>query len=632
MEYLEKSPDGKSQQGERISSRKACAQKKRNKLIVVSFGLSAVFSLCLAFLPSNQKALTIAASISTYWVIEFVIVASIALLIKIYGKEWLGLVREKRNWLVFLLVLLSAVYLFTRESPGFKIYFDEPALSNLALNIHETREAIITGSSHNEIEFTGAARLSKRPGMYPVLLANVHDLLGFRVSNAFYLNGILTLTLIALVFHIIVRFADRRAGIISIVIISASPIIATNASGGGFDLLNANLIMASLAVAINYSKNPSKEKQSLLFLTAVALSNTRYESFIYVLPVAGVVLYASWRDKRLYASWFQCVVPILFIPIVWIQRLSIVDSSNWYQNQSDQGIFSVHYIWLNLKGALIFFFKPDASLANNPVIAIVAVASVFLIIGNLAKRMNTLPQVETKTLPTLLFFGCLIIHTLLMLAYFWGSFADPVASRLAIPLSLFLIIVAALGIRILEKEKTSLVTTIFLVIAFLYSTSIYAKHSYTKNNAIPDYMEFILNHHNNLEKGNYLYISRFQTFLELYEINNVSVNQANLHTEKIVEHSPIGLGTYDAIFAIQLLYIDPSNENRMKRYLPGWELSARIEMQIEEEKSFVPYNYIRISRVVEFGEHAPIIPPYPYDRHFQPISGETSKQWQQSLP
>ena len=80
--------------------------------------------------------------------------------------------------------------------------------------------------------------MDKRQLFFPFLVSILHDLIGYRPSNAFVLNGILVFVFLPLVNAAGRRLAGRMAGWLGVVLFAGLPLLAQNATGGGFELLN----------------------------------------------------------------------------------------------------------------------------------------------------------------------------------------------------------------------------------------------------------------------------------------------------------------------------------------------------------------------------------------------------------
>ncbi len=604
----------------------------KQRLQAILFASSAIVSIVAAFLLSHSEIIQNAISLFSYWAAQLIIICTLVWLVSLYHKKLVGSELWRRNWPLLLAIFAGTLFLYTRDEAGFKIYFDEPLLSNIALNIHESREAVATGSSLHSVDHASVSTLDKRPAMFPTLLANVHDLFGYRIVNAFYLNGFITFAFLLLIYSTTRKIADRKAGYISIALCISSPLIAANSNGGGFDMLNSTLILAIFLVAIEFAKSPSKEKQTLLFLLAAAVANTRYESFIYILPVAATSIFVSFRNGKIYTQYAQSLIPILLVPAVWVQKESITKLEHWHQNENLSGIFSLIYIPKNLGEAFKFFLISSENYPTNTLISIVSTASCAYILIKILGRKNSQKNEQSKSVILVFFLLGLLVYLGLVFSYFWSSFTDPVASRLALPIIILMIITSSFGLRNVSTSKYKFLTPIAILLIVLNSLPNYAKSSYSENNAIPDYLSWIVSDKKEKQDENPLYISRFQSYLELHSINNISINQANAGYDRIAMHSPNRLGTYSAIYAVQLLYIDPNDSSATKKPLPGWELSQNYKLETDKEISFLPFNYIRISRVLDINFNEPTIDPYPYDKFSFPISEASKEGWLNSLP
>ncbi|MEI6862151.1 MAG: hypothetical protein WCL04_07850, partial [Verrucomicrobiota bacterium] len=101
--------------------------------------------------------------------------------------------------------------------------------------------------------------------------------------------------------------------------------------------------------------------QEALVLGAVLLAYSRYESVIFLLPVAALVLWAWWRDGRVTLTWPVILAPLLMLPWLWQHRVFSVNPEAW-ELASAPGAdtpFALHYFADNLGSALKFFFDAD---------------------------------------------------------------------------------------------------------------------------------------------------------------------------------------------------------------------------------------------------------------------------------
>src|SRR5690606_24632616 len=134
---------------------------------------------------------------------------------------------------------------------------------------------------------------------FPLLLSFCHDLAGYRPENVFVLNGLLSFLLLYCTGRIARRLGQSElAGILAVVLLGGLPLLALNATGGGFEVLNLLMIVTTLGLGWRYVEHPSSRTLSAFVLSGVLLAQTRYESALFI-PVVGIlILLGWWRSKK----------------------------------------------------------------------------------------------------------------------------------------------------------------------------------------------------------------------------------------------------------------------------------------------------------------------------------------------
>ena len=94
--------------------------------------------------------------------------------------------------------------------------------------------------------------MDKRQLFFPFLVSILHDLTGYRPENAFVLNGILTFVFLGLVNAAGRKLAGRTAGWLGVALFAGLPLLGQNATGGGFELLNLVMILATMLLGARY--------------------------------------------------------------------------------------------------------------------------------------------------------------------------------------------------------------------------------------------------------------------------------------------------------------------------------------------------------------------------------------------
>jgi|GEM_PF-2358993 hypothetical protein len=218
-------------------------------------------------------------------------------LLKKEGYLWLW----DRKYLLAALVILGAwLVMQLGEEKNFKILEDEPVLINTSRMMHFHREVYVVSNAKqvDGVYFT-EGYVDKRPNFFPFLVCTLHDLTGYRVENAFYLNSFLTLAMFVLAWVVASKIAGQAAGLVSVGLLASIPLIWHQSSGAGFEILNLVMILLTIKVAMDYLERPTSRMLSALWLTAIMLSQVRYESALFLIPV-GIVALMGWSlsDKK----------------------------------------------------------------------------------------------------------------------------------------------------------------------------------------------------------------------------------------------------------------------------------------------------------------------------------------------
>ncbi|MBT3483241.1 MAG: hypothetical protein HN457_17605 [Opitutales bacterium] len=531
-----------------------------------------------------------------YWFILATAILFACLVAKNYGSNICSWFLDKKQWPVIAFAFVATIFLYTREGGGFKITFDEHTISNVAKSLHFERLAIYRESSLPGIENTYA--IDKRPILFQFLLATVHDIFGYSISNAFYLNGFLTGILLLLLFSCVSKLYDQRAGWFVILLTCCSPLIGQNASGGGLEIINLVGIISCFLLAQKYADNPHLiGRFSCLIVAAALFSHARYESPFLVLPVIATISMHWIRLKFTQISWPAVVVPLIFISIAWQHSYTAsFESFNQYKYDTD-GLFSLSYMSTNLGHATNFLFTSNKFSSNSPLIAVLGITGLVSIISFNLTRFKAW-SAKCKELHTAQIFGVAIVaEFILILGFTYGQLDDPIVTRLGMPFLVLILICAGLSLSMLQSVRSKLKPAIYILIAicFIYALPLYSNHLYTKNNKVLESMEWIMAHHKKLPKGNYLYISKYPQEMSLNQIGSISLRRSLTKIEQLKLHKDIK--TYDDIFVVQSLKFIMKDGTIQTTLLSGNDIGPWFELDTIDEISLTPYNLIRLSRI-----------------------------------
>ncbi|HEY5229010.1 MAG TPA: glycosyltransferase family 39 protein, partial [Opitutaceae bacterium] len=200
-----------------------------------------------------------------------------------------------------------------------KILFDEFVIQGTAYEMHATKHVSTLLRAYN----IGGTWLSidtyldKRPYFFPFLVSLLHDFTGYRVANMFALNVACAAALLGLLYWFTREIAGRPQALLAVAMMAMLPLFGQNASGAGMDLHNLTMIALVGCLGVLYLRVPDGDRLSLFVLAAVLLSESRYESAIFMIPTAAIVLVGWFRAGRAVLPWAAIAAPLFMIPFAW---------------------------------------------------------------------------------------------------------------------------------------------------------------------------------------------------------------------------------------------------------------------------------------------------------------------------
>ncbi len=560
--------------------------------LVVALGATAIGFW--SYSPSEGKELFIQFG---YWNILGLFAISMSVLGFQYGSQLKAFVLNRRNWLSIACCFAVALFLYTRDTPSFKIVTDELLLSNTAKTMHQDREPLYKETAL--FGYDAPSQVDKRPLLFPFLLSAVHDITGYRSQNAFYLNGALCFLFLLLLFSLLQRLHSSTAGYFGLLLAAATPLLEQNASNGGFETLNLIGILIVTLTGMEYWKTPN-EKHLACFLFSTALfSHVRYESPFLVLPAAIIVALVWLREKKISLPWHCIIIPLFFIPIAWQQRFVAIEPAYWQYKAEGDGAFSPLYLFENLGHATSFLFTPLRYAPNNPVSGAIGTLSAFIILSLFLTRRSQWAKADSSKTAAWIFGLAIIAETLLILGFTYGQLDDPIVSRLGLPLVLLTIVCGAIVLTTLSRKSYSskLVAYALMFSAFIFALTKYAKLEYNPSTLMRDRFAWVMSHHEKLPQGKYLYISDLTHLFELEQIENISHKRAYTRPAEVKLHRDFG--TYDDVFVVQYGFSQPDGDRISKELLNGNEIGDSYKLETIDETQNSPLNFIRLSRVTD---------------------------------
>lgn len=349
-----------------------------------------------------------------------------------------------RHWPALLIILLASGYLHLNIDRGFKILYDEHTLNSTAMSFHKEGRAFVQVGSHRmdgEV-ITTAGFVDKRPLLFPFIISCLHQVTGYRATNAFWLNSGLTCLLLTLTYWIVQQICNRRYGILSVILFTSLPLLAQNTTGGGYELLNLCLIAALILSSIRYLKNDNSDGLNLVILTSVLLASTRYESLLYTLVPVMLWTLKTIQSQQIKLTWMACFSPLLLItPLL---SYAIFKSDNRFIQTTSDNFFSLQHLPSNLQAAGHYLFDLQGDFSNSILLSTLGCLSVCILIYFLIKRSHKIQIAPHHNYALVAVASIISINTSLALTCYWGAWTDPATSRFALPLQFVLAILPSL--------------------------------------------------------------------------------------------------------------------------------------------------------------------------------------------
>ncbi|HVT73987.1 MAG TPA: glycosyltransferase family 39 protein [Lacunisphaera sp.] len=574
----------------------------------ILFGLIVALAVVFGFVSYHQAPAEAVALVKKYgyWQILLVTVLFILCAVRSLRTEAAAGGRNWRSWLgPVALVLAGTAFLHLQERHEFKMVMDEVVLQDTAMRMHFEREAAATVRGYDLAgNFTALhVYVDKRPLFFPFLLSVLHDLTGYRVSNAFVLNGLLTAVFVALVFLVGRRLAGLSAGVAAVLLVVSIPLVHQNVASSGFELLNLVMILAALWFGMRYVERPDTDRLGAFVLAGILLAQTRYESALFILPVGIVILYQWWRQRAVDLSWPVLVAPLLLVIVPLHFNVFKVASATWQLNDipGSDTPFSPRFFYDNVAHAMNFFLATDGSQPNSLLVSLLGVVGVAFFVLVLYREHRELFRHQAALAVFCIFMLGLMLHTVLMLCYFWGQFDDIIIRRLSLPSHLLLILTFLFVFPRLVSHRARwqsllAVTGVFIIGFTLPSV---AMHRYTQENFAARTNAWLSDFIDGLGDDSALAVdggSGLQWFI--HRKSSIPVDTLARSPENYAFH--FRNHSFAHFFAVQRIGVDfehgtlfPSMDD---------DLGDGVTLEPVAEKIFSPVYRIRISRVTAVDE------------------------------
>lgn len=583
----------------------------RNRLVWLLLGLGIAAVIVGRFVLTTEQALTVV-SRGGYWLMlaNFGLFgAAVWRLVRRHGSGWRP---ERADWGAAALVVACSVLWAAHERHGFKILADEELLLGTSMGIHYDREI---GYPARASDVTGPLQLNlkvldKRPYFFPFLVALTHDLTGYRPANAFWLNTVLGAVFLGLVYVLGWQVARSRwAGALLVLLFAGLPLAAQQAAGGGFELLNLVMILAVLLAARRYAAAPDEAALEVLCLGAALLALTRYESVVFVFPVAALVLWGWARAGRVILTWPVVAVPVFLLPYVLQNRVFAANPATWELGsiKGADTVFAFHYVPDNLGHALAFFFSTDGYQANSVYFAALGLAALPFLLLLTVRTLRASRDAAANAADVggaFITLGLFVIAALLM-TYFWGQFDHPVIRRLSLPVHLlFGVAIVTVGASLFRSARGWQAALAGAVAALVFQAlPMMAQRAYEWDYTPGIEMAWREEFLRQFPQRDYLFIDQDSTFWITQRMPATPIKQARERKEGLAYH--LRNHSFSAMYVFQRFTVNPGTGALTLDAAD--DIGPDFELEPVVEKRIATLHLARISRITAIRDQGAVV-------------------------
>jgi hypothetical protein len=575
------------------------------------FALVSAASAATGFiLVPDRMALSVVTS-TGYWCVLAAFVLFVRALWRTYREDLAGIRKAGArgfDWVSLAVVAFGGTVLIVHESFGFKIVMDEVMLVGTSMSMHFTRTVLtpIRGGDVQGAFVIFEGMMDKRQLFFPFLVSILHDLTGYRPENAFILNAILAFVFLGLVNALGRKLAGRMAGWLGVALFTGLPLLAQNATGGGFELLNLVMILATLLLGARFVEKRDKASFTAFCYSAMLLTQVRYESAIFLVPVAAIIAWVWLREGRATLSLPVLVLPILMIHCALHMRIFDIRASSW-QLQSKPEFskpFSVSYMPENLAHALGFFFGRSTDQPNSYVFSALGCAALIFFILLVVKRLRSLSAEPPIAVSTAFFTFGFAAQFVLIMCYFWGKLDDPVIRRLSLPTHLWMGI-AILGVLPQFPRPAVVKTLLGVVILGILAQGVpsMAAHAYNQEYLAGLETQWRRQFIADQPRKDYLVIDNDSILWIAHQVTATTVEAARKRQVDLAFF--MRTHTFSNIYVFQRYMIDPDTGKMTLR--EGDDLGPDYVLEPVRAERLQTLTQTRMSRLLEIRDHAKVI-------------------------
>lgn len=508
-------------------------------------------------------------------------------------------------------VLLAAVLVAVgTDTFAHKVLFDEYVIQGTAWHLHLTKEV---GAPIRAYDFAGTwtvvdTFLDKRPYFFPFLVSLLHDLTGFRMSNAHVVNVGAAAVVLAALYWVVRALTGRRGPAwLAVAGLATLPLFGQGVTGASLEVLNLAMIGTVMVAAVLYLRAPDDDRLGFLVLGAVLLAQTRYESVLFVGPVAVVVVLGWRRVGRVLLPWPALVAPLLLVPYAWHDRFVGTRPALWQLREGETARFAWRYVAGNVEGAVNFFLSTSPLQANSLWLAVAGGLGLGWVAWRAvaARRGGGGGPLATGPGVVVLLTGATVAANLGMLMfYYWSRLDEPIAARFALPACLLLAVMAGWAAHGLDGRgwpATRVAAGTLAAWVLVLGAPAYAHRFYTEQNLVMHELDWQVAQLEARPPGTLLITSKATMPFLMRRIPAVNTALARGRGDQIGWH--LAQGTFREVMVAQVIRPLPAPGEMIVD--PEDDLPERFRLEPVAEKRFGG-RWIRLSRLTGIDPAPPV--------------------------
>ena len=349
---------------------------------------------------------------------------------------------KNHRWVLGIIAAVVGLF-FVVQDTWFKITMDEFVLASTSMQMHLEKEVLTASRAYevNGVYYLLGGYLDKRPYFFAFIVSLVHDLFGYRSSNVFFVNAVVSFLFLTSIFLVGKAFGGKRWGWLAVGLMASLPLFGFNVTGGGFELFNLLMLVFTCYLGKAWLDSPSDLSLVAFTYSGLLLAQCRYESILFVFPVGLLILIGWWREKKIRLPWPMYVTPLTLVPNVLQNRLLNDAEVLWQLEENQSSPFGLHYLQQNVASAWKFFGQFGWEQSNSLLLLVLLILCLFLWIIYRFHFSGFYPKENNSwRLIALTFSVTIFLNFSLLMFYFWGQLDDPMATRLSLPLHLVMVV------------------------------------------------------------------------------------------------------------------------------------------------------------------------------------------------